>query len=134
MKEKDWQQLINERHFSGNTKNERKRKIKFYLENLKEPPVNPIVFNKMNGKDKDDKVFENTLTLDGVITKMEKMENSIERCKGPVARAQYYRSKNTIFKNKRDFYEKVWLDEDFEKFDKVNSINGQMINYLCDLT
>ena len=68
------------------------------------------------------------------IEQVEEIEDLRESLKGPISRAKYYESKKTIFKNKRDFYEKVWLDEDFEKFDKVNSINGQMIDYLCDLT
>ena len=66
------------------------------------------------------------------IEQVEEIEDLRESLKGPISRAKYYESKKTIFKNKRDFYEKVWLDEDFEKFDKVNSINGQMIDYLCD--
>ena len=65
------------------------------------------------------------------LEQVEKMENSIERCKGPVARAQYHRSKNTIFKNKRDFYEKVWLNEDFEGLDKGNPMKAKRINDLC---
>ena len=68
------------------------------------------------------------------IKQVEEIEDLRESLKGPISRAKYYESKKTIFKNKRDFYEKVWLDEDFEKIDKVNSINGQMIDYLCDLT
>ena len=68
------------------------------------------------------------------IEQVEEIEDLRESLKGPISRAKYYESKKTIFKNKRDFYEKVWLDEDFEKFDKVNSINGQMIDNLCDLT
>ena len=68
------------------------------------------------------------------IEQVEEIEDLRESLKGPISRAKYYESKKTIFENKRDFYEKVWLDEDFEKFDKVNSINGQMIDYLCDLT
>ena len=67
------------------------------------------------------------------IEQVEEIEDLRESLKGPISRAKYYESKKTIFENKRDFYEKVWLDEDFEKFDKVNSINGQMIDYLCDL-
>ena len=68
------------------------------------------------------------------IEQVEEIEDLRESLKGPISRAKYYESQKTIFKNKRDFYEKVWLDEDFEKFDKVNSINGQMIDYLCNLT
>ena len=67
------------------------------------------------------------------IEQVEEIEDLRESLKGPISRAKYYESKKTFFKNKRDFYEKVWLDEDFKKFDKVNSINGQMIDYLCDL-
>ena len=67
------------------------------------------------------------------LEQVEEIEDLRESLKRPISRAKYYESKKTFFKNKRDFYEKVWLDEDFKKFDKVNSINGQMIDYLCDL-
>jgi len=67
------------------------------------------------------------------LEQVEEIEDLRESLKGPISRGIYYKSKKTIFKNKRDFYEKVWLNEDFEKFDKVNSINREMIDYLCEL-
>ena len=77
------------------------------------------------------KVFywnDNRAPLDQV----EKVEGLKESLKGPLARGEFYRSKKTIFKNKRDFYEKIWVNEDFEKFDKLNPFKAKRINDLCN--
>ena len=67
------------------------------------------------------------------LEQVEEMEGLRESLKGPISRGIYYKSKKTIFKNKKDFYSKVWLNEDFEKFGKVNPINEEIVDYLCDL-
>ena len=77
------------------------------------------------------KVFywnDNRAPLDQV----EKVEGLKESLKGPLARGEFFRSKKTIFKNKRDFYEKIWVNEDFEKFDKLNPFKAKRINDLCN--
>ena len=67
------------------------------------------------------------------LDQVEKIEDLMENLEAPVARANYHRSKKTIFKNKRDFYEKIWLNDDFERLDKINPMKVKMINNLCDL-
>ena len=61
------------------------------------------------------------------------IEDLKKSLRGPISRGEYHKSQKTVFKNKRDFYEKIWLDEDFEMFDKVNPVNEKTIQNLCDI-
>ena len=38
--------------------------------------------------------------------------------------------KKTIFKNKKDFYKKIWLNEDIEKLDKLCPGAGERLKSL----
>ena len=67
------------------------------------------------------------------LDQVEEIEDLKKSLRGPISRGEYYKSQKTVFKNKRDFYEKIWLDEDFEMFDKVNPVNEKTIQNLCDI-
>ena len=54
-----------------------------------------------------------------LIDQVEKIKGQLT-IDGPIIRSQYHKSMKTIFKNKVDFYEKIWLQEDIEKLEKNN--------------
>ena len=62
-----------------------------------------------------------------------KLMDQVEKIKGqiiidgPFKRSQYHNSIKTIFKNKKDFYEKIWFQDDIEKLDKNNPGAGKRL-------
>ena len=53
------------------------------------------------------------------IDQVEKISGLLECMKGPIFRGIHHKSVNTIFKDKKDFYNKIWIIEDIEKLNKV---------------
>tara|TARA_Y100001978_G_scaffold177899_1_gene171711 strand:- start:700 stop:1611 length:912 start_codon:yes stop_codon:yes gene_type:complete len=54
-----------------------------------------------------------------LIDQVEQIEGLLECMKGPITRGDQYKSNKTIFKDKKDFYNKIWFSEDIEKLNKV---------------
>tara|TARA_A100000164_G_scaffold183224_1_gene162759 strand:- start:537 stop:1445 length:909 start_codon:yes stop_codon:yes gene_type:complete len=65
-----------------------------------------------------------------IIDQVEKTGNLMECLEGPIKRGKLHKSNKTIFENKKDFYKKIWLNEDIEKLDKFNPGAGERLKYL----
>ena len=67
-----------------------------------------------------------------LIDQVEKIKGQLN-IDGPIIRSQYHQSLNAIFKNKKDFYEKIWFQDDIEKLEKNNPGAGIRLKSLYDL-
>ncbi len=65
-----------------------------------------------------------------IFDQVEKIEGLLECIKGPINRGIYHKSKKTIFKNKADFYKKIWLNEDISKLEKTTPGFAKRLNSL----
>jgi hypothetical protein len=65
-----------------------------------------------------------------ILDQVENQEDLLECLKGPIARGELHESKKTIFENKKDFYKKIWLNEDIEKLDKLCPGAGERLKSL----
>ena len=65
-----------------------------------------------------------------ILDQVEKIDGLLECVKGPIKRGVEYKTKKTIFKNKTDFYNKIWLNEDLEKLEKTSPGFKERLNYL----
>tara|TARA_Y100001933_G_C18962493_1_gene548768 strand:- start:232 stop:1140 length:909 start_codon:yes stop_codon:yes gene_type:complete len=60
------------------------------------------------------------------IDQVEQIEGFLECVKGPIIRGLHHKFVKTIFKDKKDFYNKIWMSEDIEKLNKVVPGSGNM--------
>ena len=60
-----------------------------------------------------------------IIDQVEKIENLLDIIKGPISRGLKYKSIKKSFKNKKDFYKKIWLDTDIERLSKISVKVGE---------
>lgn len=65
-----------------------------------------------------------------ILDQVENQGDLLECLKGPITRGELHESKKTIFKNKKDFYNKIWLNEDIEKLDKLCPGAGERLKSL----
>ena len=65
-----------------------------------------------------------------LLDQVEKREDLIECLQGPIKRGNHHESIKTIYKNKKDFYNKIWLNEDIEKLDKIIPGSGERLKSL----
>ena len=69
----------------------------------------------------------------GLIEQVEKIKGQQPSIDGPVTRSQHHKSIKTIFKNKKEFYEKIWFQDDIEKLDKINPGAGKRLKSVGNL-
>ena len=67
------------------------------------------------------------------IEQVEQIKDLQDCVRGPIIRANHHKSTKTIFKNKNDFYKKIWFNEDIEKLDKICPGAKERFNYISDL-
>ena len=65
-----------------------------------------------------------------ILDQVEKIDGLLECIKGPLKRGVEYKTKKKIFKDKTDFYKKIWLNEDLEKLEKTSPGFIERLNYL----
>ena len=66
-----------------------------------------------------------------ILDQVENIRDLMEGLKGPLSRGKLHESKKTIFENKKDFYKKIWLNEDIEILDKFCPGAGERLKSLC---
>ena len=68
------------------------------------------------------------------LEQVEKIKDLQDCLKGPIEKGIFYKSRETKFKNKNDFYKKIWLNEDIEKLDKICPGAGERFYSIFDLS
>ena len=68
------------------------------------------------------------------LEQVEKIKDLKDCLKGPIKKGIFYKSKKTKFKNKNDFYKKIWLNEDIENLEKICPGAGERFYSLYDLS
>lgn len=69
-----------------------------------------------------------------LIDQLEKIKGQKPSIDGPVSRGLHHKSIKTNFKNKKEFYEKIWFKDDIENLDKTNPGTGKRFKSLFNLT
>jgi len=64
---------------------------------------------------------------------VEKIMDLQDCLRGPIKRGNYHKSTKTIFKNKTEFYKKIWLNEEINKLDKICPGAGERFYSISNL-
>ena len=65
-----------------------------------------------------------------ILDQVEHKGDILDCLKGPITRGKLHESQKTIFENKKDFYKKIWLNEDIKKLDKLCPGAGERLKSL----
>ena len=67
------------------------------------------------------------------LEQVEKIKGLKDVLKNPINRGYEYFLKGTIFRDKKDFYEKIWFQDDIEKLDKIIPGGGKRLKNLAKI-